>query len=92
MCSSNDTSSRRMNFMKFLSAIFNSAKPSQDKIQLEVEHLEQRMMLSTVQIFAAGTQGGEQLQLQINGNVAETFEIAAGTSILNDQVFTFENG
>ena len=48
------------------------------------------MMLSTVQIFASGTQGGEQLQLQIDGNVAETFVIGVGTSILNDQTFFFE--
>ena len=76
--------------MKFLAAIFDSKKPSQDKFELKVEQLEPRMMLSTVQIFASGTQGGEQLQLQIDGNVAETFEIAAATNILNDQVFTFE--
>ena len=48
------------------------------------------MMLSTVQIFASGTQGGEQLQLQIDGNVAETFVIGVGTDILNDQTFFFE--
>lgn len=58
--------------------------------QFAVENLEPRMMLSTVQIFAAGAEGGEQLQLQIDGNVAETFEIAAASSVLSDQVFTFE--
>ena len=76
--------------MNFLSALFVSKKPSQDKFELKIEQLEPRMMLSTVQIFASGTEGGEQLQLQIDGNVAETFEIAAASNILNDQVFTFE--
>ena len=60
------------------------------KTQLAVENLEPRMMLSTVQIFASGSEGGEQFELQIDGNVVETFEIALGTDILNDQVFTFE--
>ena len=58
--------------------------------QLQLEALEPRMMLSTVQIFASGTQGGEQLQLLVDGNVAETFQIAAGTNVLNDQTFVFE--
>ena len=58
--------------------------------QLVVENLETRMMLSTVQIFASGSEGGEQFELQIDGDVVETFEIALGTDILNDQVFTFE--
>ena len=75
-----------------LPAALISRKPktntSQTPLQLEV--LEPRMMLSTVQIFASGTQGGEQLQLQIDGNVAETFEIGVGTNILNDQTFFFE--
>jgi len=64
------------------------SKPSKSPLQLET--LEPRMMLSTVQIFASGTQGGEQLQLQIDGAVAETFVIGVGTSILNDQTFFFE--
>ena len=76
--------------MNFLPSIFKPAKPSQDQRNLEVEQLEPRMMLSTVQVFASGTEGGEQFELQINGEVAQTFEIALGTNILNDQVFTFE--
>ena len=75
-----------MNFWK------TPIRPASDsKIsQFAVENLEPRMMLSTVQIFAAGAEGGEQLQLQIDGNVAETFEIAAASTVLSDQVFTFE--
>ena len=61
-----------------------------DCLELQIESLEPRMMLSTVQILASGSEGGEQLQLQINGAVAETFQIGIGTSVLNDQTFTFE--
>ena len=75
-----------MTFWKSPIAPANEAKNT----QLAVENLEPRMMLSTVQIFASGSEGGEQFELQIDGNVVETFEIALGTDILNDQVFTFE--
>lgn len=47
-------------------------------------------MLSTVEIFAAGAEGGEQLQLQINGNVAETFTVSEGANSRDFQSFTFE--
>ena len=75
-----------MNFWK------SRVRPASDSktTQLLVENLEPRMMLSTVQIFASGSEGGEQFELQIDGNVVETFEVALGTDILNDQVFTFE--
>ena len=76
--------------MNFLPTIFKSTKPAQKQLDFEVEQLEPRMMLSAVQIFASGTEGGEQFQLQIDGEVAQTFEIALGTDILNDQVFNFE--
>jgi len=77
--------------MKFLSKLVSqTSKNDTSNLQLQMETLEPRMMLSTVQIFASGTQGGEQLQLQIDGNVAETFEIGIGTDILNDQTFFFE--
>ena len=57
---------------------------------LSVEQLEERMMLSTVQIFAAGTLGGEQLQLQIDGVAVETFTTGAGANSGNFQSFFFE--
>ena len=71
-------------------AFWNSPAQNSKITQFAVENLEPRMMLSTVQIFAAGSEGGEQLQLQIDGNVAETFQIAASNNVLSDQVFTFE--
>ena len=74
--------------MKFLAKMFLDNQPARSsQLQLQLEGLEPRMMLSTVQIFAAGTEGGEQLQLQIDGNVAETFTLAAETT----QTFTFES-
>ena len=75
--------------MTFWKSLFRPASNS-NATQFVVEALEPRMMLSTVQIFAAGSEGGEQFELQIDGNVVETFEVALGTDILNDQVFTFE--
>ena len=77
--------------MNFLTNLFsNNRQDNSSQLRLQVENLEPRMMLSTVQIFASGSEGGEQLQLQINGNVAETFQISAPSSVLNDQTFVFE--
>ena len=78
--------------MNFLAKLFsnNNRQDNSSELSLQVENLEPRMMLSTVQIFASGSEGGEQLQLQINGNVAETFQISAPSNILNDQTFSFE--
>ena len=73
--------------MNFLS---KNNKSDASQFLFEIENLEPRMMLSTVQVFASGSEGGEQLQLLINGNVAETFEIAAPSSLLIDQSFFFE--
>ena len=77
-----------MNFLPTLFSRKQITKPSDSPLQLET--LEPRMMLSTVTIFASGTEGGEQFQVQVNGAVAETFQIGVGTDILNDQTFTFE--
>ena len=68
----------------------NTGPASKKDLHLGLETLEPRMMLSTVEVFAAGSEGGEQLQLLIDGNVAETFQISAGIDILNDQSFFFE--
>ena len=67
-----------------------SRRSQQDYLEFDVEGVESRVMLTTIQIFAEGTAGGEQLQLQVGGSVAETFEIAAASSILTDQTFFFE--
>ena len=87
---SDHTNTRIFN-MNFLRNLFSSNRQSKSaQLQLQIENLEPRMMLSTVEIFAAGAEGGEQLQLQINGNTAATFQISAGIDVLNDQTFTFE--
>ena len=41
--------------------------------QLQLEKLEDRMMLSSVQIFAAGTTGEEVIELEVAGAVVQTF-------------------
>ncbi len=45
---------------------------------LQVETLESRMMLSSVQIFAAGATGTESLELKVNDVVAATFDNVGG--------------
>ena len=45
---------------------------------LQLEALEERMMLSTVEIFAAGQTGDEAFNLLIDGNVVQTFENVGG--------------
>ena len=57
---------------------------------LSVEPLEERMMLSTVEIIAAGTQGGEQFELQVAGFEVATFTAEAGADTGDFQTFTFE--
>lgn len=48
---------------------------SEDSLFLSLEALEDRTMLSSVQIFAARSAGGEQIELVINDQVVETFTI-----------------
>ena len=76
--------------MNFLSAFLNKSKTNSSGIQLQLESLEPRMMLSTVEIIAAGTLGGEQLQLQIDGAAVQTFTADAGAESRNFQSFFFE--
>ena len=45
---------------------------------LEVEALEDRVLLSAVEIFAAGGSGQENLSLQIDGVGVATFENIGG--------------
>ena len=45
---------------------------------LQIEALEERMMLSSVEIFAAGETGQEAFNLIINGDVVQTFESVGG--------------
>ena len=62
---------------------------------LRMEPLEDRMMLSGVEVFAAGDLGGEQFALNIDGQTVEiftvtqelsTFEFQSDTPITADQV------
>lgn len=53
---------------------------------LSVEPLEPRMMLSTVTIQAAGDTGEEQIELQLNGETVQTFDLGTET-----QTFTYSS-
>jgi hypothetical protein len=54
---------------------------------LQAELLEDRMMLSTVSIFASGDMGDETMSLQVDGEVVQTWE-NVGTDL---QEFVFES-
>ena len=64
-------------FNQLLSLRNKTDNPSQPS-SLAVDVLENRMMLSSVQIFAAGTTGTESLDLRINDVVVKTFEHVGG--------------
>ena len=55
---------------------------------LNVEQLEDRLMLSTVQIFASGGTGEEQFDVLVNDEVAATFNLNNVAGEL--QLFEFE--
>ena len=58
---------------------------------LQVETLEPRMMLSTVQIFAAGSENTETMELVIDGQVAQSWSNIGGNAATGAfQVFSFE--
>ena len=59
-------------------------KPIQNS-QLSIEALENREMLSAVQIFAAGDLGGEQFALQIDGQTVEQFTVGQQLSAFDFQ-------
>ena len=55
----------------------NSKTPNFGQLaSLQLEPLEDRMLLSSVQIFAAGDLGGEQFALQIDGQTVEQFTVS----------------
>jgi len=58
--------------------------------QLQLETLEPRQMLSTVQIFAAGSEGGEQMALEIDGAEVSTWNVQAGAEVGNFQTYVFD--
>ena len=51
-----------------------------DKLQLNLETLEDRQMLSTVDIFAAGATNTETIELQINQETVQTFTNIGGNA------------
>ena len=57
-------------------------------VRLEIEQLEQRQMLSTVQVFAAGFEGDEVFSLQVDEQVVATFEV--GGDPRTGDIRTFE--
>ena len=70
-----------------------SLNPNDNKTRwgLSLEVLEDRMMLSSVEIFAAGSTGEENLDLLIDGEVVQTFFNVGGDASTRDfQRFTFE--
>jgi hypothetical protein len=64
----------------------NSQSSTRQSLSLELEPLEERMMLSTVSIFAMGSTGQENLELQIDGQTVQTFENVA----TDGQTLTYE--
>ena len=67
-----------MNFSKLFRNKNTNNKPIQSSLNLET--LEDRMMLSTVEIFAAGATGLENLDLIIDGQVQRTFTNVGGNA------------
>ena len=75
--------------------LFNSALHQRlncnSKLNLAVEELEQRQMLSTVQIFAGGTTGQEQIQLFIGDEAVATYSgLGDGADAGFVRTFTYE--
>ena len=53
-------------------------RQSSSTASLQLEALEDRMMLSSVEIFAAGETGNEAFNLLLDGNVVQTFDSVGG--------------
>ena len=69
---------------------FNPSSRTNSPLQLEP--LEDRLMLSTVEIFAAGDTGLESFNLLIDGQVVETFEaIGTGADTRDFSQFVFDS-
>lgn len=58
--------------------LVDSSHPSSRLSSMSVETLEERMMLSTVTIFAAGSTGAEDMKLVVNDQVVKTFKNIGG--------------
>jgi len=63
---------------------------SSPELPLECESLEPRVLLSTVELFAAGDVGNELMQLQVDEVPVQTWRLGAGAAQGNFQRFVYE--
>ena len=81
-----------MNFLKTRLAAKNNKSNRPSNNSLALEPLEDRMMLSTVSIFAAGDTGQEAFELKVNDEVVATFENVGGDAASRDfRQFNFKS-
>lgn len=71
--------------------MFKREQTDLDELQLDCEALEPRMMLSTVQLTAAGFEGTEQINLLIDDAVVETYTLNQGGSTGDFETFTYNS-
>lgn len=65
--------------------------PTHDHDSLSMESLEERMMLSSVQVIAAGVENTETMQLEIDGVVAQTWNNVGGDAYAGQfETFTYD--
>lgn len=62
-----------------------------DLFSLECEALEPRMMLSAVQLFAAGFEGTEQIRLTIDNEIVASFSLNAGAENGDFETFVYNS-
>ena len=67
-----------------------SYRKANESCSLQFETLEPRMMLSTVDLFAAGFEGGEQMQLLVDDVAVATYTVNEGATEQTYQTYTFE--
>lgn len=60
------------------------------ELPLECESLEPRVLLSTVELFAAGDVGNELMQLQVDEVAVQTWRLGTGAAQGNFQRFVYE--
>ncbi len=69
---------------------FETSSNAGNNARLHVENLEERFMLSTVQIFAGGSEGGERMSLEINGSEVSSWNVAGGADSGSFQTYTYD--
>lgn len=63
--------------------------PQKRYLDLHSENLEPRIMLSTVQLIAGGTEGGEEMQLLIDGNEVQAWTVSDGGDTEQFNIYTW---